>query len=315
MPKKTVLIKTYSSVPWLIASFALLSSIANLVTGIVILATNQTAGDIALGVLTLVFAVWGMVGSILALVFIIKQNRYNRSQANFIAQVSHELRTPLTSIRMYADTLLMHRYENEDEHQELLKHMDDEIVRLEQLTEHILEAKRQKSRKQLTPITPEGVLMHSLQPYLDNPDYGSRIEFAITPPISKVSVDASDLQNVMTNLVQNALTHGGSGKIYIHMADENDFVTLSVRDEGKGIAADMIKKIFEPFERGENTTDSGIPGFGLGLSIVKDFCKQYNARIEVKNHNDQGGAIFKLSLKAADHLALLHASNDDTSVD
>ena len=315
MAKKTVLIKTYSSVPCLIASFALLSSIANLVTGIVILATNQTAGDIALGVLTLVFAVWGMVGSILALVFIIKQNHYNRSQANFIAQVSHELRTPLTSIRMYADTLLMHRYENEDEHEELLKHMDDEIVRLEQLTEHILEAKRQKSRKQLMPIAPEAILMHSLQPYLDNPDYGSRIELAVDTPVSKVSVDAADLQNVMTNLVQNALTHGGSGKIYIQMADEDNFVTFSVRDEGKGIAANMMKKIFEPFERGENTTNSGIPGFGLGLSIVKDFCKQYNARIEVKNHDAQGGAIFKLSLKAADDLALIHDINDDASVD
>jgi len=296
MAKKTVPIKATSSIPWLIASCALLSSIANLVMGIIILSTNQTGGDIAMGVLTLVFAVWGMSGSIIALVFIIRQNRYNRSQANFIAQVSHELRTPLTSIRMYADTLVMHRYESEEEQNELIKHMNDEIVRLEQLTEHILEAKRQKDRKECPPIAPDDVLMQALQPYLDNPDYGSRIELGIDAPIPQVCVDATDLQNVATNLIQNALTHGGSGTIHINMTPEQNCVTLSVRDEGKGIAQNMMKKIFEPFERGENTTESGIPGFGLGLSIVKDFCKQYGARIEVKNH-ESGGAIFKLSIK------------------
>ena len=296
--KRTVRIKTSSSIPWLIASCALLSSIANLTMGIIILSTNQSGGDIALGVLTLVFAVWGIVGSLLALIFIMKQNRFNRSQANFIAQVSHELRTPLTSIRMYADTLLMHRYDSPDEENELLSHMDDEITRLEHLTEQILEAKRQKEIKDCDPISPDETLMLALQRYLDNPDYGERIELIIDSPIKQICVDPNDFQNVVSNLVQNALTHGGKGHIHVHMKmEDEEHVFLSVRDEGKGIASNMMKKIFEPFERGEGTTDSGIPGFGLGLSIVRDFCKQYKARIEVKNH-PEGGAIFKLTIKS-----------------
>ncbi len=300
--KRTVRIKTSSSIPWLIASCALLSSIANLTMGIIILATNQTGGDIAIGVLTLVFAVWGIVGSLLALIFIMKQNRFNRSQANFIAQVSHELRTPLTSIRMYADTLLMHRYDSEDEENELLSHMDDEITRLEHLTEQILEAKRQKQIKVCDPISPDETLMLALQPYMDNPDYGERIDLIIDSPIKQICVDPNDFQNVVSNLVQNALTHGGKGHIHVQMLMEDEnHVVLSVRDEGKGIASNMMKKIFEPFERGENTTDSGIPGFGLGLSIVRDFCKQYKARIEVKNH-PEGGAIFKLTIKTKDEV-------------
>lgn len=296
MAKRTPQIKTSSSIPWLIASCALLSSIANLTMGIIILATFKSGGDIAVGVLTLVFAVWGIVGSLIALFFIINQNRYNRSQAKFIAQVSHELRTPITSIRMYADTLLMKRYENEAEHDELLKHMDDEIVRLEQLTEQVLEAKRQKERKVCSAIAPDEVLMLALQPYLDNPDTGGRIDLSIGSPIGQIAVDETDFQNVVSNLVQNALTHGGDGKIHVKMCMVEDEMSLSVRDEGKGIAANMMKKIFEPFERGTNTTNSGIPGFGLGLSIVKDFCKQYGARIEVNNH-ESGGAIFVLSVK------------------
>ena len=179
MPKRTPQIKISSSIPWLIASCALLSSIANLTMGIIILATNQSGGDIALGVLTLVFAIWGMVGSIIALVFIINQNRYNRSQANFIAQVSHELRTPITSIRMYADTLIMKRYENDEEHDELIAHMNDEIVRLERLTEQILEAKRQKEKKDCEPVAPDEILMASLQSYLDDPNTAERIDLGI----------------------------------------------------------------------------------------------------------------------------------------
>ena len=296
--KQTVRIKTSSSIPWLIASCALLSSLANLTMGIIILATNQSGGDIALGVLTLVFAVWGIVGSILALIFIMKQNSFNRSQANFIAQVSHELRTPLTSIRMYADTLMMHRYDSEDEENELLSHMDDEITRLEHLTEQILEAKRQKEVKPCDPISPDEILMLALQPYLDHPTSGDRIDIIIDSPIKQICVDPNDFQNVVSNLVQNALTHGGTGHIHVRMQmKDSEHVMLSVRDEGKGIASHMMKKIFEPFERGENTTNSGIPGFGLGLSIVRDFCKQYKARIEVKNH-DEGGAIFMLTVKA-----------------
>ena len=294
--KRTLPLKTYSSVPWIIAFCALLSSIANLSTGVVLLALNKSGGDIALGVLTTVFAVWGMTGSILALVFIVKQNRYNRSQANFIAQVSHELRTPLTSIRMYADTLKLHRFKDENEQNALIDHMDDEIMRLEALTEQILEARKQKSGKNIDKIDVAEALLKSLQPYLMIPENADRLEIDIADEVPKVRVDRNDFINMASNLVRNALTHGGSGLVQVKLAQDGDRCVLTVRDHGPGIAPKMRKKLFEPFERGSETTDSGIPGFGLGLSIVHDFSKQYGARISVDNH-PEGGAIFTVSMK------------------
>ena len=294
--KRTLPLKTYSSVPWIIAFCALLSSIANLCTGIVLLALNKSGGDIALGVLTTVFAVWGMTGSILALVFIVKQNRYNRSQANFIAQVSHELRTPLTSIRMYADTLKLHRFKDESEQNTLIDHMDDEIMRLEALTEQILEARQQKSAKNIDKIDVAEALLKSLQPYLMAPGNADRLEIDIADEVPKVRVDRNDFINMASNLVRNALTHGGNGVVEVKLAQSGDRCVFTVRDHGPGIAPKMQKKLFEPFERGSETTDSGIPGFGLGLSIVHDFAKQYGARISADNHPD-GGAIFTVSMK------------------
>ena len=296
--KNSLPIKINSSIPWIIAFCALLSSIANLVTGIVLLSSFSTGGDIALGVLTTVFAVWGITGSILALVFIVRQNRYNRSQANFIAQVSHELRTPITSIRMYADTLLMHRYKDAPEHDELVHHMDEEILRLEKLTEQILNARPQKKWKDADSIDPGAVLLKTIQPFLDSPDNADRIDVAIDKNIPKISVDENDFVNAASNLIRNALTHGGPGRVYVSLKNENQRDVLSVRDEGTGIPPEWQKQIFEPFERGFYTTESGIPGFGLGLSIVKDFAKQYDVELTVDNH-PEGGAIFTMAFKQA----------------
>lgn len=289
-------IKIYSSIPWIIASCALLSSIANLTTGIILLASYKTGGDIALGILTIVFAVWGMTGSILALVFIVRQNRFNRSQANFIAQVSHELRTPLTSVRMYADTLMLHRFHSPEEEDELLRNMNEEIIRLERLTEQILEARQQKQIKDANKIDVSEVLKRALQPFLDAPENADRLDIHIEENLPAVCVDAGDFINVASNLVRNALTHGGPGVVHIGLKQESNRCVLSVRDEGTGIPKEWRKQIFEPFERGSNTTDSGIPGFGLGLSIVRDFAKQYGAELNVDDAPD-GGAIFTIAMK------------------
>lgn len=291
--KRNQPLKIYSGIPWIIAFCALLSSFANLITGIVLLASNSSGGDIALGILTIVFAVWGISGSLLALVFIIRQNRYNRSQANFIAQVSHELRTPITSIRMYADTLSMHRYHDETEHDELIQHMDEEIVRLEHLTEQILEAKQQKMLKDPDRIDLAKALSIALQPFMDAPQNADRLDVTIEEHLPLVSVDRDDFTNAASNLIRNALTHGGPGVVHVSLKNEGGKCKLVVRDEGTGIPKEWQKQIFEPFERGFNTTESGIPGFGLGLSIVKDFVNQYDAEIHVDNH-PEGGAVFTL---------------------
>ncbi|MBQ8036147.1 MAG: HAMP domain-containing histidine kinase, partial [Proteobacteria bacterium] len=230
--------KTYSSIPWIIAFCALLSSFANLTTGIILLASNSSGGDIALGVLTVVFAVWGISGSVLALIFIVRQNRYNRSQANFIAQVSHELRTPITSIRMYADTLMLHRYKDEAEEAELIQHMDEEILRLERLTEQILEARQQKIAKdpdEVSALDPAQTLENALKPFLDAPENEDRIDLAIDSDLPKLHIDEDDFMNATSNLIRNALTHGGPGRIHVSLKSIDGKCVFSVRDEGTGI--------------------------------------------------------------------------------
>lgn len=290
-------IKTYRSTPWIIAFCALLSSLANLTAGIVLLCLYKSGGDIALGILTIVFAVWGIVGSLLALVFIVRQNRYNQTKARFMAQVSHELRTPMTSIRMYADTLSLHRFKDEAQEDELLRQMNAEIGRMEYLIEQILESKPAIAAENVAKTNVGDALNEALAPFLADKANEGRIDADIAEDVGELALDPNDFIRAASNLIRNALTHGGPGRVYVSLARSGGDVVLRVRDEGKGIDPAIKKKIFEPFERGGNTTESGIPGFGLGLSIVRDFAQKYHAEIDVSNA-PQGGAIFTLSMTA-----------------
>lgn len=299
MKQKGQPIKIYRSTPWIIAFCALVSSVANLVTGIVLLCLYKSGGDIALGVLTIVFAVLGISGSIVALVFVVRQNRYNQTTARFMAQVSHELRTPMTSIRMYADTLSMHRFKSEEEEDELVRHMNAEISRMEYLINQILDAKPvDNSRKDVVKNRLQDALHEVLASFFADKANEDRLDVDIDDTVPEIAVDPRDFSHAASNLIRNALTHGGAGRVYVSFNRDGNAVVLRVRDEGMGIDEAMKKKIFEPFERGDNTTDSGIPGFGLGLSIVRDFAQKYGAKIDVDNA-PQGGAIFTIIMKLA----------------
>ena len=268
-------LKTYKRVPWIIAFCALTASIANLVTGIVLLATNRSGGDVALGVLTTVFAVWGIVGSVLALVFIVKQNRYNLSQARFITQVSHDLRAPLTAIRTCAEGLKALPVGESTEGAELIDQIGGEVDRIERLSAQIMDSRIQKLAQEISSIDLGAAVQKAVATFGDNPDNAGRIQVQVDPDLPKVRVDADDFINAVSNLVRNGLTHGGDGVVHVTLTRDEDHCRLTVRDEGPGIPPEMREKIFEPFERGTETAESGIPGFGLGLSMVRDFARQY----------------------------------------
>ncbi|MFA5624924.1 MAG: HAMP domain-containing sensor histidine kinase [Bradymonadales bacterium] len=289
-------IKTYKSIPWFIACFALVAAIANLSTGIVILATYNTGGDIALGVLTLVFAIWGAAGSIVALVLTTKQIRLNESKASFIAQVSHELRTPITSIKMYSETLAMKRFSAPEQEELLFEELNAAVRRIEDLTEQILESRPISKKKHHLPVSPEAAITGIVNSFNTNPRFQHRVHFDIVLPLPAIPVDLAALQTAVSNLILNALTHGGDGPISVRLAPSDTGVIIEVEDSGKGISPEMQKKIFEPFQRGTQTTDSGIPGFGLGLSIVKNFCNEFGAKIQVHNDSKTGGAVFSLHI-------------------
>ncbi len=291
-------LKIYRSIPWLLFGAVLLPALATMVVGITTLALWDAAGDIALGVLTLVFSVFALTGAILTLVLLVRQNRLNRSQSDFIAQVSHELRTPLSSIKMYVETLSMGRFRSEEERDGCVSALERETERLHTLVAQILGFQRQSQPVEgLSSLALPALVEEVLEPFKRHADYVDRIYLVAEPALPRVHVARDSFVSALQNLLQNALSHGGEGVVVVTVRGDNGGVAIDVRDEGPGVSEADHKRIFRRFERGTSTTTSGIPGFGLGLAIVQEYADRAGGRVAVKNGPERG-AIFTLWLPA-----------------
>jgi len=96
-------------------------------------------------------------------------------------------------------------------------------------------------------------------------------------------------------LVQNAMTHGGPGRIKVEAMLRDKWILIQVRDDGPGVPPKDRKRIFSRFERGADSTESKIPGLGLGLAQVKDFAKHHGGDVSLECPPD-GGSVFTLRL-------------------
>src|SRR5205823_1516228 len=107
-------------------------------TGVLLLAKSRHASDVVLGILTVAFALWVIVGGLSAWILVRRSERYTRLQHDFVSNVSHELRTPLTGIRMLVETLRLGRAD-EAQSKRALELLDAETARLTNLVEEVLE--------------------------------------------------------------------------------------------------------------------------------------------------------------------------------
>jgi two-component system OmpR family sensor kinase len=114
-----------------------------------------------------------------------------------------------------------------------------------------------------------------------------------------VAVSRDGFREALSNLIENALTHGGAaGPVVVSARVQAGGVAVSVRDSGPGISDKDQKKIFSRFYRAQSTTESKVAGFGLGLSIVGRFARDHGGQVDVESAPGQG-AVFTLWLPAA----------------
>jgi signal transduction histidine kinase len=281
----------YKSIPWLLFGAVMIPTVATTAVGILILALGELSRDIALGVLTLCFAMFALAGTFITLGLLSRQNRLTRLQADFIKHVSHELRTPLASIRMYAETLRLERVRSPAERDACLAALDRETARLSTLVEQILDFRRSgrtPDGAEPVPAEPDALAQEVLAPLLQRADLGSRLSLVAGPALPRVAVNTEGFREALSNLVQNALTHGGDGPVVVTVRADDGGVAIDVTDLGPGVPARDQKRIFERFVRGSSTTRSGIPGLGLGLSLVKAFAETHHGRATVRSAPGKG---------------------------
>jgi two-component system phosphate regulon sensor histidine kinase PhoR len=302
----------YRSIPWLLFGAVMMPTVATTAMGILILALGEVTRDIALGVLTLTFAMFTLAGAFTALGLLSRQNRLTRMQAEFISHVSHELRTPLASIRMYAETLRLGRVSSPEEQEACLTVLEKETTRLSTLVEQLLDFRRQAgaaAARDLAPEAPDALVRDVLYPLQARPDLGPRLSLVAKPALPRIAVDVAALREALTNLVNNAFTHGGPGPVVVTVRADGSGVAVDVRDTGPGIPLKDQERIFERFVRGSSTTKSGLPGLGLGLSLVRSFAEAHGGKATVRSAPGQGST-FTIWLPAAPPQAPAPAGGD-----
>jgi two-component system, OmpR family, phosphate regulon sensor histidine kinase PhoR len=226
--------------------------------------------------------------------------RLERTRIDFVANVSHELRTPLSIIKGYAETLSMEPAEAAqtqhfagiiERHADRLTDLVQDLLTLSGLESGKLSLVCQNlDLQQLTAIAVNDLKLRAERRQVT-------LQHHRTEPVF-IHADRARLQQVLTNLIDNAILHGREGgTVVIHLVQQNKDVLLSITDDGPGIPAVAQERIFERFYRIDTARIRETGGTGLGLSIVKHIVLAHQGRVWVEDRPDgHPGARFCVAL-------------------
>ncbi|WP_078555461.1 two-component system histidine kinase PnpS [Bacillus alkalicellulosilyticus] len=231
----------------------------------------------------------------IALVFhdITELKKLEQVRKDFVANVSHELKTPVTSIRGFSETLLDGAMEDEQLRKKFLTIILKESERLQSLIHDLLELSRIEQQyfklnwheTNIAHVVEEVVELLKVKAEEKN--------IALLYDVEGVPImqaDAARIQQIMINLVNNAITYTPSeGNIHVKVSvNEQQKINIIVQDSGIGISEQELPRIFERFYRVDKARSRNSGGTGLGLAIVKHLVEAHHGFIEVSSKVGHG---------------------------
>ena len=233
---------------------------------------------------------------IITLVIVFRQKRYNEIKNDFVNNMTHELKTPIASISLATQML------NDDsitKNEKMIKHLvgviTDETKRLRFLVEKVLQMSmfdRKKSsfkKKHLDLNEMVETIANSFSLRVEHT--GGKINVDIEAVDSSIYVDEVNFQNVIFNLMDNAVKYRKPDEpvsIFLKTWNDDRWLYLSIRDTGKGIKKEDLKKVFEKFYRVSTGNVHDVKGFGLGLAYVKKVVDLHDGDIKVESEYGKG---------------------------
>jgi signal transduction histidine kinase len=225
--------------------------------------------------------------------------RLARQRSQFAASAAHELRTPLAGLRMYSE-MLADGLGDPKRAKDYANRVAEEAARLGRVVSNVLGFARLE-RGALNVRPAPGDLAAVVRECIDRQRpaleaAGARLELSIPDRFPEVQFDRDAIAEVIQNLVDNAEKYTRSApdrEIDVALSSADHSVTLSVRDHGPGIPADVRQKLFRPFARGNR--DDAPAGLGLGLVLVKALAEAHGGRVNCADAPG-GGALFTVTL-------------------
>ena len=215
-------------------------------------------------------------------------------RVDFVANASHELRTPLSTLIGYTETLRERTSELDGDTQErFLSIVHDEARRMQRVVEDLISLSRIEAEKFTTPtdaVDLEQLIEVSVESAKRMADErNSELMTSIAPDLPPIAADASQILQVLDNLITNALRYGEPGTpVRVSATLEEEMVQVSVADRGEGIAPEHIKRLTERFYRVDTSRSRSLGGTGLGLSIVKHIVERHRGRLTIESKLNEG---------------------------
>lgn len=238
-----------------------------------------------------------VTGAVLVLWDVTERSRLEAFRAEFIADAAHELRGPVATLALLAEALGS-GIDRMDASQvdEALAALRREGARAGRLVRDLLElsqVERGSARVEIRPVSIGAIVARVLES--DPPPDPVSVSVDVDDA-APVAADPDRLAQVLTNLVVNAYRYGGSS-IRIGAASGGDgSVVVAVEDDGPGVAADLVPRLFDPFSRGADTDP--VSGSGLGLAISRRFVEAFGGELVYEPRRARGSR-FVVRLKAA----------------
>lgn len=234
-------------------------------------------------------------GSLLLVQDLTRIRRLETVRRDFISNLSHELRTPLASLKALTETLQDGALDDPPAARRFIDQIQIEVDALTQMVTELLELSRIESGRlslDLKPVTVCDLLdSASKRMQLQAERAGLSLRVACGDDLPQVKIDFQRLEQVLVNLIHNAVKFTRAGGEIVVLAEAvNGFVQFAVRDNGPGIPADEVPRIFERFYRVDKSRTGS--GTGLGLSIAKHIVEAHGGKIWVESVEGQGSTFY-----------------------
>lgn len=213
------------------------------------------------------------LGAVAIFMDITELRNIDKMKSSFVAMASHELRTPLTAIKGFVSTLLADDNFALEDRREFYSIIDQEADRLTRLINDLLNTARIEAGQSLKPDYSEvdpNRLVEKVVMIQRQTTSRHKVELSVPHPLPKIMADEDKLDQILTNLLNNAIKYSpNGGTITVRAEVDGKDILFGVEDEGLGIPADHLPKVFERFHRVDNEDNRKIYGTGLGLYLVK----------------------------------------------
>lgn len=237
--------------------------------------------------------------------------RANKAKDEFLAMLGHELRNPLAP--MLTALQLMRLRGRESREQEVLERQVGHLTRMVDDLLDISRITRGKVELQRAPVELCDVVVGAMEiagPLLEQRQ--DRVEVLVPRRGLGIYADPDRMAQVVSNLLTNAAKYSEAGsRIVVSGVRDGETVRLTVRDQGIGIAPEMLATIFEPFVQRPQTSDRSIGGLGLGLAIVRSLVEVHGGTVRAESEGPNRGSEFIVELPVLDLFASESPSNTD----